>query len=201
MSDETKASAAAKALGKLGASKGGKARAEKLSPEQRSEIAKNAVEARWAKAEGETIEVVQGENIPKATHTGMLDLPHKNRSNPYFRSICPRWERPSNSSPSGAETSGTVSRPPSSMTSVKEYSLPGVVDFSRSANFISRINAKFLSGVSPASALPPWWTRRRVIKMSGHATTSIVSWRCTLPRNCCPGRNASLTSSTNRFSG
>jgi len=38
---------AAVALGKLGASKGGKARAAKLSPEQRSEIARKAVLARW----------------------------------------------------------------------------------------------------------------------------------------------------------
>jgi hypothetical protein len=37
------------ALGKLGASKGGKARAEKLPPERRKEIAKKAAEARWAK--------------------------------------------------------------------------------------------------------------------------------------------------------
>jgi hypothetical protein len=40
---------AAVALGKLGASKGGKARAKKLTPEQRSEIAKKAAQARWAK--------------------------------------------------------------------------------------------------------------------------------------------------------
>lgn len=36
-------------LGKLGASKGGKARAAKLTPEQRSAIAKKAAEARWGK--------------------------------------------------------------------------------------------------------------------------------------------------------
>jgi hypothetical protein len=46
---ESDASAAGRALGKLGASKGGKARAEKLTPEERSEIARKAVEARWAK--------------------------------------------------------------------------------------------------------------------------------------------------------
>jgi hypothetical protein len=40
---------AAVALGKLGASKGGKARAKKLSKEQRSAIAKKAAQARWAK--------------------------------------------------------------------------------------------------------------------------------------------------------
>jgi hypothetical protein len=37
------------ALGKLGGSKGGKIRAAKLTPEQRREIARNAVLARWAK--------------------------------------------------------------------------------------------------------------------------------------------------------
>jgi hypothetical protein len=37
------------ALGKRGGSKGGKLRAEKLSPEKRREIARNAVQARWAK--------------------------------------------------------------------------------------------------------------------------------------------------------
>jgi ABC-type phosphate/phosphonate transport system ATPase subunit len=40
---------AAVALAKLGASKGGLARAAKLSPRKRSRIAKRAVEARWAK--------------------------------------------------------------------------------------------------------------------------------------------------------
>jgi hypothetical protein len=37
------------ALGKKGGSKGGKIRAAKLTPEQRSEIARKAVLARWAK--------------------------------------------------------------------------------------------------------------------------------------------------------
>jgi hypothetical protein len=35
--------------GKLGGSKGGKLRAEKLSPERRSEIARKAAAARWSK--------------------------------------------------------------------------------------------------------------------------------------------------------
>jgi hypothetical protein len=38
------------ALGKLGGSKGGKIRAAKLTPEERSKIARKAVLARWAKA-------------------------------------------------------------------------------------------------------------------------------------------------------
>ena len=42
----------AKALSKLGASKGGKARASVLTPEERSEIARKAVQTRWAQKEG-----------------------------------------------------------------------------------------------------------------------------------------------------
>jgi hypothetical protein len=38
---------AAVALGRLGGKKGGRARAERLTPEQRSEIAKRAAAARW----------------------------------------------------------------------------------------------------------------------------------------------------------
>jgi len=41
--------AAAVELGKLGGKKGGIARAKKLTKEQRSEIAKKAARARWAK--------------------------------------------------------------------------------------------------------------------------------------------------------
>lgn len=40
---------AAVALGKLGGKKGGKARAESLTPERRAEIAKKAAEKRWKK--------------------------------------------------------------------------------------------------------------------------------------------------------
>jgi len=40
---------AAQELGRLGGLKGGKARAEKLTPEQRTEIARKAAKARWAK--------------------------------------------------------------------------------------------------------------------------------------------------------
>ena len=39
-------------LSERGASKGGKARAAKLSPERRREIAQAAVKARWAKEKG-----------------------------------------------------------------------------------------------------------------------------------------------------
>lgn len=40
---------AAVELGRLGGKKGGKARAEKLSPERRREIAREAAKARWDK--------------------------------------------------------------------------------------------------------------------------------------------------------
>ena len=53
-------------LSSLGASKGGKARAKKLSPERRKEIARAAVDARWAKAGKKP--------IPQATHTGELKI-------------------------------------------------------------------------------------------------------------------------------
>src|SRR5690242_17922168 len=44
------------ALGRLGGVKGGPARAKKLSPERRREIAQKAIAARWAKrAEGERV--------------------------------------------------------------------------------------------------------------------------------------------------
>ena len=42
---------AAVALGKLGGAKGGRARADKLTAERRSEIAKKAAAKRWAKGQ------------------------------------------------------------------------------------------------------------------------------------------------------
>jgi hypothetical protein len=47
--EEPEKNPAAVALGRLGGLKGGKARAEKLSPEERSEIAKKAAKKRWEK--------------------------------------------------------------------------------------------------------------------------------------------------------
>ncbi len=44
------------ALGKLGGSKGGKVRAARLTPEQRSQIARKAVLARWAKEKKKKIQ-------------------------------------------------------------------------------------------------------------------------------------------------
>ena len=45
---------AAVALGRLGGLKGGKARAAKLTPEERREIAQKAARARWAAARSES---------------------------------------------------------------------------------------------------------------------------------------------------
>lgn len=49
----------AKAMSKIGASKGGKARASVLTPEQRKEISQKAIRTRWAKAKGTPIEDVE----------------------------------------------------------------------------------------------------------------------------------------------
>lgn len=57
-------SKAGKDLAVLGASKGGRARASVLSPEQRSEIARNAVKARWAKQKGEVADGGQVSEVP-----------------------------------------------------------------------------------------------------------------------------------------
>src|SRR5258708_7511405 len=67
MEEKKEAIEAAKALSALGASKGGVARAASLTPEERSESARAAVEARWRKA-GKLTE------IPQATH-GSPDRP------------------------------------------------------------------------------------------------------------------------------
>lgn len=49
VSSEREKNPAAVALGKLGGLKGGRARAEKLSPRKRTQIAKKAALARWGK--------------------------------------------------------------------------------------------------------------------------------------------------------
>src|SRR5262245_51883018 len=69
MGDIADLRAAAKAFSQLGASKGGKARAERLTPEQRSEIARHAVQARWAKTkQGQESSDVN--TVVRATHGG-----------------------------------------------------------------------------------------------------------------------------------
>ena len=49
---------------------GGKARADKLSPEERSEIASAAAEARWSKVAEQAGEL----RLPRATHVGELKI-------------------------------------------------------------------------------------------------------------------------------
>jgi hypothetical protein len=51
---EKKKNPHAVALSKLGARKGGKARAAALSPEERREIARRAAHARWSKTKKKT---------------------------------------------------------------------------------------------------------------------------------------------------
>lgn len=67
MEEEKKINEAAKELSKLGASRGGIARAKKLTKEERSEIARKAVEARWARRGPR-------QDLPRATHSGVLRL-------------------------------------------------------------------------------------------------------------------------------
>lgn len=68
MSKLTNNSKAAKALSLLGASKGGDARAKSLSPEERSRIAREAVEKRWERAG--KLRPASERRVLKATHTG-----------------------------------------------------------------------------------------------------------------------------------
>lgn len=65
MGEEKKLSEAGKELALLGASKGGKARAEKLTKDERQAIARHAAESRWGKSRS---------ILPKATHAGILKI-------------------------------------------------------------------------------------------------------------------------------
>lgn len=60
--DDAKKNSHAVALSRLGASKGGKVRAEKLTPEQKKEIASKAAKARWRA------------NPVRATHAGIMKI-------------------------------------------------------------------------------------------------------------------------------
>lgn len=61
---------AAQELGRLGGKKGGKARAEKLTPEERSEIAKKAATARWKTKQDEGAKQDQSFPPSKKKHIG-----------------------------------------------------------------------------------------------------------------------------------
>ncbi len=73
MKNDLDVKAAAKVMSKLGASKGGKARAEALSREERQRIAREAVAARWAKR-AKVGEGGSAVTLPKETHTGILKI-------------------------------------------------------------------------------------------------------------------------------
>lgn len=62
MGTSKKVSDAARELGSKGASKGGRARAERLSPEERSEAGRRAAESRW------------GRSVQQATHDGTIQI-------------------------------------------------------------------------------------------------------------------------------
>jgi hypothetical protein len=59
---------AARAFARLGGLKGGKARAEAMTPEERSQQARDAAQARWAKRD------VMHRDIPQAPHTAILTI-------------------------------------------------------------------------------------------------------------------------------
>jgi hypothetical protein len=64
-------SLAAQELSRVGASKGGKARAAALTADERKAIARQAAEARWGKSK---ISEEEEQALPKATHTGELHI-------------------------------------------------------------------------------------------------------------------------------
>lgn len=69
------ASDAARELGKLGAQKGAKARNLALSPEQRSDIARGAAEARWGVGKHQGMAPIEGDTaVPKAEWPGEITL-------------------------------------------------------------------------------------------------------------------------------
>ena len=73
--EEKNANEAARALSKLGASKGGKARAKALSKEQRSAIARRAVETRWEREGKITIAEATHGSPDRPLRIGTLEIP------------------------------------------------------------------------------------------------------------------------------
>ena len=65
---------AAKKMSRSGAAKGGIARRDAMTPEQRSAVARKAVRARWARAKGQQAEVLPPSDVPLAKHRGFLNL-------------------------------------------------------------------------------------------------------------------------------
>lgn len=75
MDDSTKVREAAKILSGLGASKGGEARASRLTPERRSEIARKAVQARWRKEGAGRVPVVTFGSDDHPLRLGGIEIP------------------------------------------------------------------------------------------------------------------------------
>jgi P63C domain len=77
VAEDKRASSAGRELGRLGAKKGGRARARALSPAERSEIARRAVRARWAKS-GKVftapVGVARVEEVPRSVFRGPLTI-------------------------------------------------------------------------------------------------------------------------------
>jgi P63C domain len=75
--DRKKASSAGRELGRLGAKKGGRARARSLTPAERSEIARRAVRARWAKS-GKVgtapVDTAARDEVPRSVFRGPLTV-------------------------------------------------------------------------------------------------------------------------------
>jgi len=74
MEEEKKLNKHAKAMSKIGASKGGLARASVLSPEERREISQKAIRTRWAKAKGVPLDDIEQVLIsPEKTQIQIVD--------------------------------------------------------------------------------------------------------------------------------
>jgi hypothetical protein len=69
--------AAAVALGRKGGMKGGPARAALLTPEQRSQSARNAVTARWAKGKTNGEKPTPQKRLDKTTSANAIDTSDK----------------------------------------------------------------------------------------------------------------------------
>ena len=86
----TKKDPAAVALGRKGGKIGGPARAAKLTPEQRSEIARRAVQSRWAKAKkGGSHKLRQRENHIHSRNTNGLGLALRKQASPRQGKLSP----------------------------------------------------------------------------------------------------------------
>ena len=79
--EEKNPSAAGKALSRLGAAKGGRARAAVLTKEERKAIGRNAVQTRWAKAKG--ISLSEQVQVSDAVDQSSTQLPKASDGTPF----------------------------------------------------------------------------------------------------------------------